>query len=210
VTYLVQFGRSAFVGAFDAPAAFTHGDRVVIRGPRGVELGAVLGPVADRFVPQVGAGGDILRAATPDDDAEAARLLARGRELLDTAAGLADERGLPLAFVDVEITLDGASAVLHGLPWADADADPLFAELAARFGLTIGFLDLSRTPVATDPPTGCGKPDCGSGGGCSEKGGCSSGSCSRGSVKSADDMTAYFRDLRQKMEAAGLARTPLA
>jgi hypothetical protein len=28
-------------------------------------------------------------------------------------------------------------------------------------------------------------------------------------VKSADDLTAYFTDLRQKMEAAGVARTPL-
>ncbi|MCE9568281.1 MAG: hypothetical protein K8U57_40290, partial [Planctomycetes bacterium] len=58
---------------------------------------------------------------------------------------------------------------------------------------------------------GCGKPGCGteSGGGCSTGGGCSSGSCSRGSVKSADELTAHFAELRQKMEAAGLARTPL-
>jgi hypothetical protein len=78
-------------------------------------------------------------------------------------------------------------------------------------------LDLSRPVTATDPPApaeaGCGKPGCGSGGGgcssCGTGGGCSTGSCSRGQVKSADDLTAYFTDLRQKMEAAGVARTPL-
>jgi hypothetical protein len=74
--------------------------------------------------------------------------------------------------------------------------------------------------VTRDPKQaadGCGKQDCGSGaGGCSScgtdgasKGGCSTSSCSRDKVKSADELTAYFADLRQKMEAAGAARTPL-
>jgi hypothetical protein len=61
--------------------------------------------------------------------------------------------------------------------------------------------------VAVDPPEksySCGKPDCGSGSGCTScgtGGGCSTESCSRGAVKSAEDLTAYFADLRAKMEA---------
>jgi hypothetical protein len=110
--------------------------------------------------------------------------------------------------------------VLHGLPWGECDASPVFAALSDRFGLAVRLLDLSRVPTAGDPPepahAGCGKPGCGSGsGGCSScgtgsGGGCSTGSCSRGKVKSADDLTAYFSDLRKKMEAQAASRTPLA
>ena len=121
--------------------------------------------------------------------------------------------------MDAELTLDDR-LILHGLAWDACDATPLFTELSARFGLSVRLLDLSQTAVTIDPKQaadGCGKPDCGSGsGGCSScgtdgesKGGCSTGSCSRGKVKSADELTAYFADLRQKMEAAGVTRTPL-
>jgi cell fate regulator YaaT (PSP1 superfamily) len=199
---LVQYGRGGFVGRFAAREAFARGARVVVRGPRGVEVGTVL-CAADGAHPD----GDTLRAATECD----APSPEREAELLSIASAEIEAQGLPLALVDAELTLDGA-LILHGLAWAECDADPLFAELSARFALTVQFLDLGRVPVAKEP-TGCGKPGCGTDkGGCSscgtsnEGGGCSSGSCSRGAAKSADELTAYFADLRTKMEAA---RVPL-
>ena len=153
------------------------------------------------------ADGDVLRIATVEDHAEAARLNERGQELLAAASAV----DLPLAFVDVEITLD-ATAILHAVAWETCDATAHLDRLAARFGLAVRLLDLSLVAIAKDP-TGCGKPGCGSeSGGCSTcgtGGGCSTGSCSRGSVKSAEELTAYFSDLRGKMESAGLVRTPL-
>jgi hypothetical protein len=140
--------------------------------------------------------------------------------LLAALAGdAASAEGLPLTFVDAELTLDD-HLILHGLAWDACDATPLFAELSERFGLTVRLLDLSQTAVTKDPKQaadGCGKPGCGTdSGGCSScgtegesKGGCSSGGCSRGKVKSADELTAYFADLRAKMETAGVSRTPL-
>jgi hypothetical protein len=216
---LVQYGKSGFVSRFAAPGDFARDARVVVRTPRGVECGTVLGEVGERFAPGLTDEGELLRAASPDDDVQLGGFAAREGELLERATAAAAERGLPLTFVDAELTLDGA-LILHGLAWAGCDATPLFAELSERFGLNVRLLDLSRAPVATDPPPapGCGKPGCGSagGGGCSscgtgsEKGGCSSGGCSRGKVKSADELTAYFADLRQKMEQTGSTRTPLA
>jgi len=203
---LVQYGRGGFVGRFAAREPFDRGARVVIRGPRGVEVGTVL-CAADGAARD----GDALRAAT-DDDATSPE---REAELLREASADAEARGLPLALVDGELTLGGA-LILHGLAWAACDADPLFADLSARFGLSVRFFDLGRAPApqdAPEPASGCGKPGCGTeGGGCSScgtGGGCSSGSCSRGAAKSADELTAYFADLRGKMEAAGLTRTPL-
>ncbi|MBX9627243.1 MAG: hypothetical protein K2X82_25800 [Gemmataceae bacterium] len=206
---LVQYGRPGFVGRFRSDAAPPRGGRVVVRGPRGVEVGTVLCATTGTDEPD----GDLLRTITPEDDAAVVRNEAVGRELLDAAAVAGAD--LPLAFVDVEVMLDGASAVLHALPWAGCDADPLLATLSDRFGLAVRLLDLSRTPSATDPPepAGCGKPGCGTtAGGCSScgtGGGCSSGSCSRGVVKNSEQLTSYFADLRRKMEVTGGGRLPL-
>ena len=213
---LVQFGRSGFVGRFAAVAAPARGARVIVRGPRGVEPGVVLCEPGEQFAPSLSTEGELLRTATADDDALAETFPAREAELLDAASAAATEAGLPLAFVDAELTFD-SHLILHGLAWEACDATPLFAALSARFGLSVRLLDLSQTAVPNDPPaeTGCGKPGCGSaGGGCSScgtsaGGGCSTGSCSRGKVKSADELTAYFADLREKMEQAGAGRTPL-
>ena len=215
---LVQFGRSGFVGRFTAPAPVARGARVVVRGPRGVEVGVVLCEPGEKFAPALSTEGELLREATPDDESRAATFPAREAELLSRANREAEARGLPLTFVDAELTLDD-HLILHGLAWDACDATPLFEALSARFGLSVRLLDLSQTAVTRDPKhaaDGCGKPDCGSGGGCSScgtggesKGGCASGSCSRGKVKSADELTAYFADLRQKMDAAGATRTPL-
>jgi hypothetical protein len=206
--YLTQYGRLGFVGQFQSEFSLARGDRVVVRSPRGIELADIL-VAPERFSDTD--DGDVLRAATAVDDAEASRLDARGQALLADASNRGSELGLPLAFVDVEVTLDG-TAILHVLPWDACDATALLDELASRYYLTVRLLDLSRSPTSKDPPaTGCGKPGCGSesgGGGCST-GGCSTGSCSRGVVKSSEELTAYFADLRQKMEDAGLARTPL-
>lgn len=200
---LVQYGRPGYVGWFRAAGELARGDRAVIRGPRGLELGAVLCAAAERF--PTDEDGDVLRPATPADDAAADRADALARDLLDAADALA--AGLPVAFPDAEVALDSAAAVLHAVPWAACDLDPLLSALADRFGLPVRLLDLSRTPANPDPPAPtCGKPDCGSGGGCGTGGGCSTGSCSRGAVKSADELTAYFAGLRGKMEAA---RVPL-
>lgn len=210
-SYLVQYGRSAYVGRFTVVRGLipSRGDRVVVRTPRGVELGEVLCGADERFAGGLdpAAGGELLRSVGPDDLHIAETRESMGLSLLAEAEG----SGLPVAFLDVEVTLDGSAAVLHALPWGPpCDADPLLADLSDRFGLAVRLLDVSRTPTVTDPPeksATCGKPDCGSGG-CGTGGGCSTGGCSRGKVKSADELTSYFADLRRKMERSA-GRTPL-
>lgn len=202
--HLIHYGRSGFVGRFRSDALVPRGERVVIRSPRGLEVGTVLCDAAGE------PDGDLLRVVTAADEAALGRAEALGRDLL--AAAAATE--LPITVVDAEVSLDAAAAVLHGLPWGACDADPLLAGLSDRFGLAVRLFDLSRVPGAEPEPepAGCGKPGCGSeGGGCSScgTGGCSTGSCSRGSVQKPEQLTSYFADLRHKMEAAGVARTPL-
>jgi hypothetical protein len=211
--YLIQYGQPAFVGRFTtAGLTADRGERVVVRTPRGVELGEVLCEADRRFGGDLEpAGGDLLRIATPEDLADAERRSTVAKDLLVAAVAGADSAGLSLSVLDVELLLDGTGAILHVLPWADCDYEQFLAELSTRFRVPVRVLDLTRTAVAVDPvePTHtCGKPDCGSGSCTSCGSGCSTGGCSRGSVKSSDDLTAYFADLRARMDAQA-ARTPL-
>jgi hypothetical protein len=217
--YLVQYGRPAFVGRFGSAAelACGRGDPVVIRSPRGLEVGTVLCPATNRFARLIGpaADGELIRPATPEDLSLIEQLAERGGAVLAAADRLAAAAQAPVTFLDAEVLLDGTAAVLHAVAFGDTDLTPLLDTLSRECGLVVRLHDTARTPVAKDAPeaAGCGKPDCGSGsGGCSScgTGGCSSGGCSRGSVKSADDLTVYFADLRQKMDAHfGGPRTPL-
>jgi hypothetical protein len=199
---LIQYGRSAFVGRFAADVVTDRGAVVVVQSPRGVELATCLGPVDDRFATQLDEDGTVLRIATADDLA-AART---ADELADTILNAATSDAA--TFLDCEVTLDRRGAVLHAVPWGECDLDPLLAALSDRFGLAVRVFDVSRMSVTADPPepkATCDKPDCGSGG-CGTEGGCSSGGCSRKQVKTAGELTAYFADLRAKMEAG---RVPL-
>ena len=203
--YLVHFGLGAFLGRFRAPAAdaFDRDCRVVVQTARGLELGVVRDPVRPRLASAVGPGvsGDIVRATTPADDATADTCRARAEHLLADAQAVAESMGLPLTLLDAEVLFDGATGVLQALHWADCDATPLFAELSRRHGLTATLHDLTAPAVVES--SGCG--DCGSSkGGCSScgtGGGCSTGSCSSGQVKSAAELTDYFSGLRKQMEA---------
>ncbi len=213
--YLVNHGRTAFLGRFRnrADREFTHGDRVIVRSARGLEAGSVLGEASPRFAHLLGAGepGDLLHAMTSADDGQQAEFDLLAHRLLAETQATAEELNLSVAILDLEILLDGTSAIVHTIPDEQSDLTSLAQTLSSRHGLIFTILDL-RQP-ATPEPHGCGKPDCGSGGagGCSScgtGGGCSTGSCSSGSVKNADELTGYFAGLRRQMEEQ-TARVPL-
>jgi hypothetical protein len=195
------------LGAFQAWAELSTTDAsretvVLIQSPRGRELGTVLGLASPGSH-----SGQVLRVATPDDlraGAESDRLA----EQLFTHATTQATR-YPVTFLDVEWLLEGP-AILHFLASEPCDLDPLVVALSQTAGRPVQLLDVSRLPAfPTEPKSGCSSGNCGSGGGCGTGGGCSSGNCSRGTVRQADDLTDYFRDLRAKMEAAGMGRRPL-
>jgi hypothetical protein len=176
-----------------------------------VEVGEVLVEPTGRFTAALN-DGEVLRLPTPEDDATAERLDDRGRALLAAASDRAEARGLALAFVDAELTLDG-TAILHALPWAACDATPLLDDLAREFGLAVRLMDLARSPVPETTAGGCGETGCGSASGgcttCKTGVGCATGSCSRGEGLSADELTSYFAALRTNMERAATTRTAL-
>jgi cell fate regulator YaaT (PSP1 superfamily) len=200
--YLLSFGRSGEFGRFRASASLRprRGERMVVHGPRGVEIAEVLRPATPqhaRFLPNTSVG-QLLRRLTPDDERNERAMRQRGQQLFQRATQLAEELRLPLVLLDVEVLLDGEHAVLHHLHEGETDVRPFVSTLSREFALHLTLIDLGGA-AETVEEEGCGRPNCGHGadGGCDS---CDSGGCgSCGSAK-APDMELYFAQLREQME----------
>src|SRR5260370_32759009 len=93
--YLLSYGNAGDFGRFRCAGALTcrRGDRVVVRSPRGQELGVVMRPaspgvgrlLADQFI------GQILRLATDGDCELAERMQQRSQRLFEDSRRLARE-----------------------------------------------------------------------------------------------------------------------
>src|SRR5579883_730481 len=197
--YLVGYGLTGEFGRFRSarPLTCERGDRVVVRTHRGVEAGQVLRAAEAghaRFLPNTTVG-QLLRPFAEDDARTEAGLRDRRPAIRGRASQLAEEIGLPLQVLDVEILLDGEHAVLHLLRGADCDVRPFVSTLSREFDLHVLLADLTRPGEAAlheaeeeHAEHGCGS--CGSDGGC---GSCGSGGCgSCGTVVPAAADAAHF------------------
>jgi cell fate regulator YaaT (PSP1 superfamily) len=201
--YLLSFGRSGEFGRFRAAVALRprRGERMVVRGPRGVEIAEVLRPAAPghaQFLPNTSVG-QLLRRLSAEDERNEREMRQRAQRLLERAQELAEELRLPLVLLDVEVLLDGEHALLHHLRQDEADVRPFVSTLSREFSLHLALIDLSAPREAVPEQDGCGRPDCGRGedGGC---GSCGSGGCdSCGSAKP-HDAELHFAQLREQME----------
>ena len=191
--YLVRHGLLGDIGRFRAtePLTLRRGARVVVCGPHGSQMGEIVRPAG---LGGPGLGGELLRAAEPDDEARQTRLSQRARDLLARGNDLKSS----VEFLDAEIFLDGGhAALLHVCP-AGTDLTSVRRSLEQESGLVLTMHDLTRPEP--EPAGGCG--DCGSGGGGCSTGGCSTGGCSTGECGSAKpaEVKEYFAELRGQME----------
>ena len=208
--YLVEFGRFGYLTRCEVPGDETYlrGDAVLIRSPRGIERGVILGPLDPRTVPgwQSQQPSEFLRRATDADLDDPPEYL---KQVLTVAESLAVAAEQPVVFLDAESMLESGPIILHLLTTGECQLDSLLQTLQAEFArpFQIHLQNHASTPAENAAiNAGCLKPGCGSErGGCEtcgsdSGGGCSSGSCSRNQVHSADELFEHFRSLRQQME----------
>lgn len=180
--YLLSYGNAGDFGRFrTAPdVRCRRGDRMVVRSPRGLEIGLVMCEAGNEHARLLKHEpiGEVMRSAAPEDLHNAERLRQRGQALFADARLAAAELDLPLEILDGEILLDATQAVLYYLKSSDCDPRPLLDRVAQRHRLLVTLRDLATPPSepkADEPAFGsCGSGGCGSGG-C---GSCGSGKCS--------------------------------
>jgi cell fate regulator YaaT (PSP1 superfamily) len=167
--YLVAYGAMRHIGRFGADAsAHQRGDRVVVRTPRGAELGEVLAPIRVPEVPP----SPILRAAGAADLERIERFEAERPARLAQVEQLLAEGAWPIALVDVEALLDEGRLVVSYLGPRRLDMAGLRARLQARIGLDVLFEPVGRDEDEPQADHACGAGGCGSGGCGTDSGGC--------------------------------------
>ena len=206
--YLVSHGKNGALGVFAAPLALRRGARVVVRTPRGLEHGTVLGPATDGHAKLMGvaAPGELVRPLTAADETSLRALDEVAQQLFAAGRAWAQQRGLTVEVRDVAVLLDGRQAILQYVGTGELEAFAQDLEQEFRLDVRLESLTPPATHEHEEEHAGCDKPDCGRAAGgscttCSTGGGCSS--CGSGKV----DMRPYFAHLRDKMEATH--RTPL-
>jgi hypothetical protein len=201
--YVVSHGKSGSLGHFITrfPLALRRGDRVIIDGPRGREIGTVLCPanVRQARILKAATSGAIVRHLTPDDDMALSHLRETEQRLFEASRRLACSQGLPVEVLDVEVLFEDR-AILQIVGVDDTPLDAFVGALRRAFQLDIQLENLALAQATENAADhGCGKPDCGktAGGGCTTcatGGGCSS-------CGAATDLRPYFAHLRTQMEA---------
>src|SRR5918995_725770 len=114
--HLVRYGLLGHVGTFASVDAlrYPRRSRVVVRSPRGLEVGEVLAEPDDHGQRDA-ADGQILRRMTVQDDLLEARLERRRHEAFEACQQLLSEADVPAALVDVEHLFDGEGLYFYFL-----------------------------------------------------------------------------------------------
>jgi len=166
-TVLVRYGAISDVARFRVAASgpIDRGARVVIRSPRGVEVGTLLDAVVSSDPDSNGAEEfdlRVLRRSTADDEARLAEL--RGRAEADFAAWRRriEEWNLKLELIDLEWMLEDDKLVLYVLNDRGPDCTKLALQAAAA---GLGIIEVQPVGaeglMTLESNGGCGSGGCG-------------------------------------------------
>ena len=151
---LISYGKMATLGWFENKAGIikkTH-TKVVIKTPRGLEIGDVVGPFCykhghfkysneqiENYYPDrtkdypISGGGQMVRYATKEDVMEADHLDILAKDELRTCQKLANEMELPMKIVDAEHLLGGERIIFYFISENRIDFRELVKKLAREF-----------------------------------------------------------------------------
>jgi cell fate regulator YaaT (PSP1 superfamily) len=164
--HLVRYGLLGHVGRFAAVDAlrYPRRSRVVVRSPRGLEVGEVLAePDGSEFLDAN--DGQILRRMTVQDDLLEARLERRRHEAFTACQHLLAEAAVPAALVDVEHLFDGEGLFFYFLGDPPRQATEITSQLAEAYEAAVEFRKFADTLSEGCGP-GCGTEEAKGQGGC--------------------------------------------
>lgn len=205
--YLLSYGQGGQLGLFavNSPETEYHrGMRVIVSTERGKETGTVLKRLSHHHVLS-GLQGQIGKLIGPEqqfnNNGQDAREVV-AQKTFDRARAVAKELFLPVSIIDVEVTSDLSTAIIHLVHYGQLNLAAIQGLLTDRCGMPVLLHDLTNPEILEElQENGCS--NCGNGCGSGEGGSCSTGSCSSNLSPHQFhiDWQQYFAELRKKMES---------
>lgn len=165
--HLVRYSLLGQVGRFVSADAtlYPRHSRVIVRSPRGLEIGEVLASPnpTESFDT---ADGQILRRVTVEDDLLVARLEKHRHEAYVACSELLAEADIPAILVDVEHLFDGQGLFFYFLGEAPTTAEHIMRQLAETYETAVEFRKFTEK-LAEGCGPGCGTEEAMGQGGCS-------------------------------------------
>ena len=164
--HLVRYGLLAHVGRFAAVDAvrYPRRTRVVVRSPRGLEVGEVLAS-PEQQGEQHDPDGQILRRMSVQDELLEARLQRRRHEAFEACNSLLAASRVDAALVDVEHLFDGEGLFFYFLGDPPREATAVTRQLAETYEAAVEFRKFADTLSEGCGP-GCGTEEAKGQGGC--------------------------------------------
>lgn len=162
---LVRYGAVPQVAWFglpetELPDGFARGTPVIVATERGTECGLLLRTVLSEIPNGGRATGNLHRAASDTDRAEAAKQAATARGLFSDWEQRIVEWKVDVTLLDCELTLDD-QLVLYVLNDRNAETTRLAIQAAADGHGIIHVQPVSAEGVTLSPQGGCGSGGCG-------------------------------------------------
>ncbi len=164
--YIVRFGAMRELGVMSTrqDATYRRGAEVVVRSPRGMEIGQVLCEATEAALQQMEryASGTVWREATPDDARQMSKILDQRLPRIEVCERLVAELQLPMKLVDVEQLLGGERIIVYYVSEERIDFRELVKRLAAEFQTRVEMHQIGvRDEAKLLADYGdCGKPVC--------------------------------------------------
>lgn len=141
--YLVRYGTMRFQGIFtwnNSQRELLHGEYVILRTDRGLEVGQVLTEMNEAAGEHVGPDaprGGVVRPMTHDDANEYHRIHQHEAEEFRTCLRCIAKLGLPMHLVDIEHIFGGERVIVYYLADGRIDFRELVKLLAGEFQIRI-------------------------------------------------------------------------
>ncbi|OYP38124.1 hypothetical protein [Rhodopirellula sp. MGV] len=165
--YFIRLGALAEIRVASALLPLRRADRVVVRTPRGIEIGEVSAPCPAETQARLGeVVCRIVRPTTESDEILVRRLEKYRGEAVDACRQQLSAAGSRSVLLDVDQMFDGGTIVMQFLGEVDEIADSIAKEITEQYENVVKTNHLSELLSE-----GCG-PGCGTGDGCGTTGGC--------------------------------------
>ncbi|QEG36661.1 PSP1 C-terminal domain-containing protein [Bythopirellula goksoeyrii] len=164
--HLVRYSLLGHVGRFASVDAtrYPRQTRVIVRSPRGLEIGQILAPPepTERILEPE---GQILRRVTVEDDLLVARLEKNRHEAFAACSDLLAAEAVPAVLVDVEHLFDGQGLFFYFLGEVPNSARGIIERLTETYETKVEFRKFTETLTEGCGP-GCGTEEAMGQGGC--------------------------------------------